>query len=115
MSALSFPITDMESPEINCTNSTYSTSPGLPYAVIIFDEPMASDNVEVMNVNCFKQGNSDPITSSEELNIDIGTESFNCVGFDTNDNVAACTVFITAEGKLQIILLDIADIQGGKT
>ena len=97
MSALLIFFTDMEGPDINCTNSTYSTSPGLPYAAIMFDEPMASDNVDLINVNCFRQGNPSPITSSDELSIDIGTESFNCVGFDTNDNVATCRIYITIE------------------
>ena len=101
----------MEDPDTNCTNSTYSTSPGLPYAVIMFDEPMASDNVEVMNVNCFRQGNPSPITASDVLSIDIGTESFTCVAFDTNNNPATCIVYITVEGKLQNTLFYIADLK----
>ncbi|XP_022109740.1 uncharacterized protein LOC110989561 isoform X3 [Acanthaster planci] len=86
-------VQDMENPELNCTNFTYPTSPGLPSASIDFIEPTATDNVEVSVVNCFKDGSG----VGAVLSVDIGTESVNCVARDNSNNLVSCEFFITVE------------------
>ncbi|XP_022087341.1 hyalin-like, partial [Acanthaster planci] len=86
-------VQDKENPELNCTNFTYPTSPGLPSASIDFIEPTATDNVEVSVVNCFKDGG--PVAAV--LSVNIGTESVTCVARDNMNNIVSCEVFITVE------------------
>ncbi|XP_038055943.1 mucin-17-like [Patiria miniata] len=85
-------VEDMEPPSINCTDLTFSTSPGLPTAYVTYDEPPATDNVGVMNTNCFYVETSGQV-------LGVGMHQAICVATDSSDErlTDVCTLIITVE------------------
>ncbi|XP_038066574.1 hyalin-like [Patiria miniata] len=84
---------DMEPPNITCAqNLTFSTSPGLPTAYVTYIEPDATDNVGVMNLNCFN------VDSSGQA-LGVGTYIVHCVATDSSDErlTGVCSFSITVE------------------